>query len=118
MVKAIIKDGWEGRYQKDIMIPDYQKNGKIIEKQFGSAFPTYYMYSKKEGVIFGRVEVSGDRLDGWANHVYYIAIDEITNEIIGTFHVSHGWHGTDAWGNYEDVRHWKRAMTQKVKEDR
>jgi len=114
-IKVKIVDGTEGAYWQDIVIPNYAENNKVMKKRYGSSFPQYYIYSKKEGVIFGRVEASGDQLDGWANHVYYVAVDEETKKVIGAFHVSHGWHGTQYFGKYGSVKEWKQAMLDKVK---
>ena len=56
----------------------------------------YTKISYKKGIYFGRIEMAGDRLDGWATHVYHIAIKKIKRgyKVLGWMERQYGWHGT------------------------
>ncbi|MGH9429311.1 MAG: hypothetical protein ACRD2L_23760, partial [Terriglobia bacterium] len=63
----------------------------------------------RQGVLFGRIVMSGDRMDGWASHVYHIALKPRGKgfTILGWLHCTYGWHGTYS---VEKPKEWKLRM--------
>lgn len=69
---------------------------------------------EREGCIFGRVEMSGDNSDGWARHIYQIAIKKSGGKykILGYFYKVYGWQYSN---NGESPIEWKKQMIKKAK---
>jgi hypothetical protein len=84
----------------------------------------YDIFIKKDGVIFGKIEMCGDRMDYWANHNYYIAIRGKDLKILGMAKTINGWIGYNIFTTdrfIEDGRvhpfnilEWRKMMIKKV----
>lgn len=82
----------------------------------------YELYQKKNGILFGRTELAGDRLDKWANHKYYIAVKEDTKEVLSYAKRVDGWfyHDFEAYDknnkiipDVSNVNEWKKYVVSK-----
>ena len=72
---------------------------------------------EREGVIFGRIVMSGDRMDAWASHVYHIAIKKSGRgyRILGWLECEYGWQGTYYRGvESQSPKTWKRVMIERA----
>ncbi len=71
----------------------------LLSRQENLILTSYEHKRVLDNIIIYSNELSGDRLDGWARHKYYIAIDKNTKQLLGALHISHGWkvHNIDVW---------------------
>ena len=74
---------------------------------------SYEIYLIKDNTIFGKVVMSGSRLDAWAIHRHYIAVRQKDLKILGWLHKYNGWYGNDSEISVADF---KRKMIEKAKE--
>ena len=90
--------------RKEIRLKRTQKEMRMNSDAVG-----WYENPKESGgVIFGRIVMSGDRCDAWANHVYHIALKKSGRgfKILGFLHCSYGWYGKTG----ESPKEWKPRM--------
>jgi len=79
----------------------------------------YDILNEKNGIIFGKNILSGDRLDYWANHIYYIAIRKKDKKILGTFKKVYGWYIKETYQNNKSitdkkVNEWKKEIEKNI----
>lgn len=81
---------------------------------------SYSIYQRKNGIVLGREELSGDRMDGWATHTHYIAVREKDKKIIGIGKVVNGWQGHSMYlhdlrnkdDSFDNAIQWRKAMLE------
>lgn len=103
--------------EKELFILNWKQLQKIVPSV--EICTRYDKFRIKDGVLFGSIEMSGDRMDGWARHFYYIAIDTKTKEILSVLKKVHGWHGSFTYCSEPfngTVFEWRKLQIRKVNE--
>ena len=110
----------EGRYGKEIEIDFklWEKIRKKVEKKFDEKlYNSYVLTERHNNILIGKLELAGDRLDGWATHYNYIAIKIskkgrkwFYGEILGLHEVERGW---KAPLFQKGFREWKKEIMEK-----
>jgi len=102
----LITSPFAGRYDKIIQIT---RSSLRQLKDRDDVFAEYVYLGEKQGVVFGKVEFGGSRLDFWATHCYYIAIQRGTGRFL-THKVVRGWNQPRQKG----FREWQKEVLKKL----